>query len=371
MSQLLVNQVLLISDKELTIEFLGNVLEGERFAVRSARTAASAIESIRAASPDAIVCEQRVAGEGVLEILPQLAQIDSLADVPVIILASTDSSRKRGLLREAIRYGASDVIFKPADPDLLVRKIQMLLHARDMQRQRLDFISMLTRDLNGPITSITGYCRLLMRGSYGEIESEKIRKVIESIAVAGDRLRRQTSQFLYYTRLESGMLEFDFEKTMLPPLVEAASSDVRAELQDRTPSLDIDVQSNLPEIVCDPHELSVALKEAFRFSFANHGDSPESVRVFILHDEASGHVRCAITDRGIGHTAEQIEVLFDHYETINTPSSARDAFGMGLYLTRAIVEAQGGEVTLQSVPGEGTTLEIALTILPPNAKSDL
>lgn len=369
MARPLVNDILLISDKQLTIEFLQATLQQDGFRVRGARNSAKALDAIREHTPDAILCEQRVAGEGVLELLRKLAHIDALVDVPVLILAQSDASRRRGLLREAIRLGASDIIFKPVDAELLVRKLQMQLRTRDLQRQRMEFISMLTRDLNGPITSITGFCQLLLRGSYGEIEEGKIRQIIESIGVAGDRLRRQTSQFLYYTRLESGMLDFEYTKAKPGDLIREAAQEVRAQLNHRCPGIDLDIQTNIPEIVCDPHELATAFKEAFRFTLVNHDEAPEDVRVFAHFDQDAKLVRCQLTDRGLGYTAEQIHDLFDHYETINQPSSVRDAFGMGLYLTKAIVEAHGGSVTLHSVPGEGTTLEIALTILPPNAQS--
>jgi signal transduction histidine kinase len=162
------------------------------------------------------------------------------------------------------------------------------------------------------------------------------------------------NDILDLAKVEAGKIDLRPTRVSVAPLVEEVRATVNGLAAERHIEIDTDVSPEVGELVVDPGRLKQVLynylSNALKFS-------PEGGRVSIrLRPEAGDAVRIEVTDAGIGIKPEDEQRLFTRFEQLDNGSDKRfGGTGLGLALTKQIVEAQGGTVGVKSVFGEGST----------------
>jgi signal transduction histidine kinase len=221
-------------------------------------------------------------------------------------------------------------------------------------RQRDDFVAMVAHELRTPLTSMIAYCDLL-HGS-PTLRKVEIEDALTRLAQESLRLARLVDDFVQVSAIESGGLTFSFVDVDLNQIVERA-------IRDQSPyggRVSFKHQT-VPLVSADPHRIRQVLlnllSNAAKFS---PGGGPITVR--LEHEDS--WVNMSVTDTGIGIAPEDAPLLFQRFSRAPQPGVTEriEGAGLGLYISRSILEAHGGRIWAESQPGAGSTFRVALPV---------
>jgi signal transduction histidine kinase len=216
-----------------------------------------------------------------------------------------------------------------------------------------EFVALISHELRTPLTSIIGYLELTLDDAN---LTEEQRGYLDVVDHNADRLLKLVDDLLFVAQLEAGELEVRARELDLA----AVARQSVAEAQPRATANGLALSSEADAVVLVQGNkgrmfrlIDNLVSNAIKFTPAG-GD----VRVSVSH--ADGVARLEVADTGIGIAAHDQARLFDRF--FRTPDVAEQHFpgaGLGLYIARAIVEAQAGSITVRSEPGEGTSFMVA------------
>ena len=229
-----------------------------------------------------------------------------------------------------------------------------LNHAREAEdaRKHLQlFLSMVVHDLRGPVTVILGYSQRLLHEP--EQLSEREQRGLRAIESAANRMRRLLGDLLDAARIGAGRFRIHPERINL---VDVVSMAIQQE-QETTTHHQIHLASPAEVIgVWDAERIAQVfdnlLSNAIKYS-------PRGGEIAVSLGCEEDKVKICVTDQGIGLEPEQIEHLFQPFSRLRTEGGIEGA-GLGLYITKGIVDAHGGRIWVESEPGKGSTFCVCL-----------
>lgn len=241
---------------------------------------------------------------------------------------------------------------------LLEREQAALAEARSALALRDQFLSFAAHELRTPLTSLRGNIQLAQRRLERGATSEAIIEAVGRADSQVDRLRRLVDDLLDVSRIGSGRLSIDVETVALQPLVKRMV-DMERDIEPlRAIELSLPEASILLDV--DPGRLEQVLINLLHNA---RKYSPPDKSVSVRVDRGTEHVRIAVQDQGIGIPPEDVPHIFDRFHRASNVDPRRvSGLGLGLYIARAIVEAHGGRLRLESAPGEGSTFTVILPI---------
>ena len=230
---------------------------------------------------------------------------------------------------------------------------------KQLEQMREDFIASVSHDLRTPLASITGFTEVLLSEAPGPL-TEVQQEFLDIIAESGERLLKLVNQILDVSKLDSGRFELHPAPVDLRLMVKSLVDQIRPLATKKQIALEVEIASDLPVITADPDRmervLANLLSNAVKFT-------PEggSVRVRLMCNGEA--IRCEVSDTGIGIPSEDLPHLFERFRRASNAQKRRvKGAGLGLYISKAIVEAHGGEIGVESRLGEGTTFWFTLPI---------
>jgi signal transduction histidine kinase len=230
---------------------------------------------------------------------------------------------------------------------------QDITPVKQLERLRVEWGSIVAHDLRQPLHMIAVYSSLLLRCVGGDFEA---RRSVEQIRGSVVRLNRMIGDLMDLSRLEAQRLELSLEKLHIPALVHAAVERIALDASDR--DLKVRIHGELPLTEIDPDRIAQVmdnlLTNAIKYS---QPDTP------VVIDVASkeGEVSVAVTNQGQGIQRDDLPRLFHRFERSEAARhGAKGGVGLGLYITRGLVEAHGGRITVESIPGASTTFRFTL-----------
>jgi len=238
-----------------------------------------------------------------------------------------------------------------------------MLVLRDGARRRsgatdgIEVISTVSHELRSPLTSVKGYTSLLLN-RWERLGEEQKRMMLEQVHHDADRVTRLVTELLDISRLESGRLVLRRQMVDVVGLVNGVVEKVR--MMEAQLSADVDFPDDFPHVYADPDKIEQVLTNLVE-NAAKYAD-PKSMRVSgSMHD---GQVTIAVTDQGDGIPASDLPRVFTKFfrraETRPTGS------GLGLWISRGLVEAHGGRLIVESQVGSGSTFRFTLPVAPPD-----
>jgi signal transduction histidine kinase len=231
-----------------------------------------------------------------------------------------------------------------------------LAAARSATEAKSRFLASVSHELRTPLNGIIGFAEVMHDGKAGPV-SDVHREFLEDVLTSARHLLRLINDILDISKVEAGKFEFRPEPCSIPTLVHEVR-DVVWPLAERK---NIQLTTSVPDLnaVIDASRFKQVLynylSNAVKFT-------PDGGRVNVRVAAAShGYFRMEVEDTGIGIPPEEQSLLFQEFQQV-TGRRAEQGTGLGLALTRRIVEAQGGEVSVHSVPGKGSTFSAVLPL---------
>ncbi len=235
-----------------------------------------------------------------------------------------------------------------------------LIQQREVDRMKSEFISLVSHELRTPLTSIKGYVDLLLDGDAGEVTEEQ-QEYLEIVKNNSDRLVSLINDLLDVSHIESGKLELQRTSINLARLVAGVTASLRPQIETKHQNLSIDIEQTLPAIWGDADRITQILvnllSNAYKYTLPG---GTISLRAFKVEPD---RVRVDVQDTGIGLSPDEQAHLFTKFYRAKNPATQEvGGTGLGLTITRSLVELHDGEITVTSKPGVGSTFSFTLPI---------
>jgi PAS domain S-box-containing protein len=232
----------------------------------------------------------------------------------------------------------------------------------EANRIKSQFLANMSHELRTPLNAVIGFADLLQSGKV-EADVDKRRTFLGHIGTSGRHLLRLINDLLDLSKVESGRFEFFPEPVKLAPLVKDVTDTLSPASQAKHIAVAAQVDPALNGLVLDPARMKQVLynylSNAIKFT-------PDRGRVTVrARPEGPTRFRIEVEDTGIGIAADDLPRLFTEFQQLDTgPSKRHQGTGLGLALTRRLVEAQGGSVGVRSEPGVGSVFHLVLDRVP-------
>ena len=222
-----------------------------------------------------------------------------------------------------------------------------------------EFVSVAAHQLRTPITGIRWSFNALLEKELGEINSEQ-QKILEDGLKSSVRMIDLINGLLNVARIEEGRFGLRFKKQPFGLIIEGAIDRHRKAIEDKGIMLFIDVQQGVPIVSVDEEKMNIVLDNIFdnATKYTSPGGS-----ITVKVSEENHHLRCVITDTGIGVPKAQLNRLFTKFfRAENAVRFQTSGSGLGLYVVKNIVETHGGTIKVESEEGKGTTISFTIPI---------
>jgi PAS domain S-box-containing protein len=228
--------------------------------------------------------------------------------------------------------------------------------AETASRQKSEFLARISHELRTPLNAIMGFSEVMQQERFGPLRNEKYKAYANDIHSSGSHLLSLINDLLDLSKVESGKLELDFTAVSL----EETSDHAIKLLQQQATSSRILVRKSfpnkLPRVVADHRALKQVIINLLSnaIKYTNAGGEVIVSAAF----EKNGEVKFRVKDSGIGMNEEQLSEALQPFTRLETPGRERQGTGLGLPLTKALVEANRARFAISSAPGKGTLAEI-------------
>jgi signal transduction histidine kinase len=237
---------------------------------------------------------------------------------------------------------------------------EMAARLKALDRLRAEVISVASHELKTPINVIVGYLQLLQDSVYGELTAKQ-REITRTLESQARSLGRLVKQLLDVTRFQAGGGRIDPRAMKLGQLLDEMENAFHVLAVQRGVRFMVARHEGLPdEVVWDHDRMSEVLGNLLSnaFKFTQRGGEVE-----LAAEPAPGGVVIHVRDTGAGIPSEQLPHIFEKfYQADNQRSASQEGSGLGLSIAREIVNAHGGELTVESSVGAGTTFTIVMPL---------
>ena len=240
--------------------------------------------------------------------------------------------------------------------EVLVVVARNITQARELERLKDDFVAVVSHELRTPLVPIKGWAQTLInRGE--RLSDDQRRTAVQSILAQAQKLESLVLNILEASRIESGRLDGE-------GLADVAAISMRIVEDTLSARPDRGVRGRPPAVACQVRGSSVWVERAVANLVANAvkyspDDEPVDVAITVEGDE----VLVCVTDRGPGIAGDSQERIFERFERLEE-TRTQTGTGLGLYITRRLARAMGGDVSVSSVPGAGSTFLLRLPLAP-------
>jgi signal transduction histidine kinase len=231
-------------------------------------------------------------------------------------------------------------------------------NAQEANRMKSEFLANMSHELRTPLNAIIGFAKLMAHGKVGPVSPQQ-REFLEDILTSSNHLLQLINDVLDLAKVEAGKTEFHPEPIELAQIVGEVRNILRAVAAHKQIEIETAIDPACTGLDLDPAKLKQVLynylSNALKFT-------PDNGRVFIrARPEGADMFRIDVEDTGIGIRAEDINRLFSEFRQIDSSASKKyQGTGLGLALTRRIIEAQGGHVGVTSSWGTGSIFFVVL-----------
>jgi len=334
------------------------------FEILEAETGEKAIEMIDSMHIDIILLDNKLPGIDGIEVLEYIKKKDyDIAVMMITAYASFDLAIK------ATNYGAYNFVPKPFKPQELktsVENITKNLYLKRMTRtmkdagekQRFQFLSVLSHELKSPINAIEGYLKLMQDKQAGE-EIDNYREMIDRSLERIKGMRSLISDLLDLTRMESGEKTRNLRKLDIVEIAKSVIDSFEPMAMQKNIRMELDGDDNI-YMNADKNEIEIILNNLVSNAVKYN---KEDGKVFITMKQTEDQVVVEVEDTGIGMKEEDLKLLFQDFVRIkNTQTKFIPGSGLGLSIARKMVDLYKGDIEVESEPEKGSKFTVTFPL---------
>jgi len=382
-------KILVVEDEVGSRLTLSGILEDAGYEVTGVEKGTEALEVIKDGNFNVIITDIKLPDVGGMSVLELAKEINP--DVAVIIMTGYASIETAV---NAVNEGAYAYFVKPVNMDEmktaivnalrqqrlsrenkrlvddLQRSNKLLFEANSQLRAATEaksaFLAHMSHELRTPLNAIIGFSDLLLGGVAGEINSQQ-NQCLEDILSSGKHLLSLINDILDLSKVEAGKIDIRPESLRLADVVDDAVTTVRTMLNDSRHELAITIAEDLPPVYGDRNRLKQILlnllSNAIKFT-------PDGGKLYLETNRKGNVCQVSMVDNGIGIRQEDQTFIFEPFIQLDTqPRERKQGTGLGLALTRQLVELLGGKIWVESEYGKGSRFSFTIPLAEKGAAS--
>jgi two-component system, NtrC family, sensor histidine kinase KinB len=245
-----------------------------------------------------------------------------------------------------------------------VTLLEDITHLREIDRLKSEFIATASHELRTPLTSVQMGVYLLLERAAGDLTEKQV-EVLSACRDDCDRLDQLMRDLLDVSRIEAGESRPSFEPVRTSDLLDAATKELQPQVEAKGLDFKVEMPGDLPVVKIDRSQVERVLANLVvnAIRYTKQGE------IKISAQPRGSSVAVSVSDTGSGIPAEYLPHIFDKF--VQVPGAATGGAGLGLAISRLIVEAHGGQISVQSEPSKGSTFTFTLPVwngsVPPGA----
>lgn len=356
------DRVLVVDDSPDNVFLIQTILEEEGYEISTAENGQSALAQIDENTPHLVLLDVMMPGMDGFEVTERIRKNTKLPFIPILLITAYDQPS----VAQGLDMGADDFIRKPVEVDELLARVRSLLrlkHSVDerdqIARQREDFVSRLTHDLRTPLVAADRMLLLFQQGALGEL-SPTMYEAVDTMIRSNKNLLQMVNTLLEVYRFEAGRKSLTFLPVDIADVLAEVVRELSPLAQDKGLPIKLELsQQPITKVLGDRLELlrvfTNLVGNAIKFTDAG------SVTIRQIPDPDSDRtVKIEVADTGSGISPQDQATLFERFRQ---GSHKRSGSGLGLYLSRRIVEAHKGSIEVYSELGKGSLFVVRLPLL--------
>jgi len=283
---------------------------------------------------------------------------ETLPDWRLAVYQTADAAPRRAVRRQVMLFTGAYGVLLLVIVAGIVATWRLARRETEMARLKSDFVANVSHDLKTPLSVIRMFGETLDMGRMTDEGGR--REYYRVITRESERLSRLIDNVLDFSRIESGRQTYRMAATAVEPLIRSTLEAFDYPLVQHGFKVDVQVAPDLPEVWMDADAVGQALANLIDNAIKYSGDERAltvSARV------VDGRLAIAVADRGLGIAAHEHARIFEKFYRVGrSDTQGRRGSGVGLALVRHIAEAHGGDVTVDSAPGEGSRFTLRLPL---------
>ena len=356
------SKVLVIDDEEIVLDSCLQILSSGDYEIQTADNGLLGIQMVEEFRPDLIFVDLKMPGISGFEVIEKIQEIDpTIVTIVITGFATIDSAV------EAMQKGAFDFLPKPFTPDelrLITRRglekrklvLETLALRREKELLREHFAAIVSHELKSPLATTQQHLFSLSAELTDQLTEDQQRR-FERIQTRIDDLMKLIHTWLRAISVDVNTIKENFQPTTLPVIVLKALESVQPHAIRKDISITSTIAEDIPMIFGDEGTLVEAIVNivgnAIKYSAAGS-------EVDITAVQVENQIKISIQDNGIGISKEDMPFIFEDFFTSSYENKAGRGSGVGLALTKRILEAHNGTITVDSELGQGSTFELWL-----------
>jgi two-component system sensor histidine kinase/response regulator len=359
------SKILIIDDEEVVLDSCTLILEGEGCTMATATNGVLGLKQVEEFHPDLVFVDLKMPGMSGMEVIQHVHAYDpSIVSIVITGYATLSSAV------EAMQKGAYDFVPKPFTPEEFrlvtrrgVERRKLVLEAAALRREREvlreNFAAIVSHELKSPLAA-TQQNLFLLTAELSAVLTEDQKTRLDRLKSRIDDLLKMIQTWLRAFTVDIQKIKEGFRPTSVPSVITKAIESVQPFAQRKDIEIVTAIGAPLSSVSGDEGTLVEALVNvvgnAVKYSFAG-----SQVLVSARHQD--GHVMISVSDSGAGIPREELPFIFGDFYRGRTGQAEEAGAGLGLAITRRILEAHGGTISAESTPGKGSTFVMTLPAL--------
>jgi signal transduction histidine kinase len=356
------SKILVIDDEEIVLDSCKQILAKGGFEIRTAENGTLGLDLIEEYQPDLIFVDLKMPGISGFEVLEKSQQLD-----PTIVMIVITGFATIGSAVEAMQRGAFDFLPKPFTPDELrlitqrgLEKRKLVLETLALRREkemlREHFAAIVSHELKSPLAAVQQYL-IALSGELSSQLTEDQHHRFERMQIRIDDLMKLIHTWLRAITVDVENIKDNFQPTSILMVINKAVESVEPHAIRKDISIQTLIEDDIPTVNGDEGTLVEAVVNIVGNAVKY---SPTGSQISITATRSDAQVMIKIQDNGIGIAKEDLPFIFEDFYTVKSNQNVERGSGVGLALTRRILEAHEGTISVKSEIGKGSTFELCL-----------
>jgi signal transduction histidine kinase len=255
---------------------------------------------------------------------------------------------------------ASPVRVDAEDETLVAFALHDITQQKLQEKQRVEFISMVSHELRNPLNTLNGFLKVVLQGKAGEL-NELQREFLGLADEQADALKGRITELLEFNRLEAGRLRLQLQWSNLADLLLTTSSRFQVSAEQFNLRITAEVPEQIPDLLMDDGRIGQVVTNLVENAMKA---TPAGGEITVTAEVLEQEVRVHVLDTGVGIAPEQQKKIFNRFYRVENNSSKHGAhLGLGLSICQQIVEGHNGRIWVESEEGKGSRFSFSLPLV--------
>ena len=364
-------KILIVDDVVSNVLLLKILLTNEKFQVCTANNGKACIEMAQSEHPDLILLDVMMPDLNGFDTAVILKKNEATKDIPIIFLTALNTPQD---LVHGFQVGASDFLTKPFNKEELVmrvtQQISLVAAKRIIEQQNQELrvtlsnrdkmYSVIAHDLRSPMASIRMVLNLVVASMSPETVGPELFNLLDQANRESEEVHDLLDNLLKWTKSQTGRLNVVKQELELNDIIPGVVEIFESIASTKHISLDMQSESDSMKVEADNDMLKTVvrnfLSNAIKFS-------PEDSTIEIMMTKEGEFAKVSVRDHGVGIAADRLDSIFHKGET-TYGTGGEEGSGLGLQLCQDFARKNGGDCTVESVEGQGSTFSVLIPLKP-------